>query len=172
MEKIIPPDTDRKIASAPKDIPGWGIDADPKNNPTYPIKHYNGADHERIHYRKPPRQKETVEILKSIERPALSSVFGTSAPPAGLSGAVRRFAFRYSESTYLHWVPLVMADRMDVIGGIIDDIRHGIFPNIFEEKGMKWEWKNNRGALITKLAATALATIAVIAIFSRKKKYV
>src|SRR3954469_17966736 len=98
MEKIVNPEEDRRIANAPKDIPGWGHDADPKNNPTYPMKHYTGADHERIHYERPPQQPKNIEILKSIERPSISRVFGTSTPPKGLSGAIRRFAFRYSES--------------------------------------------------------------------------
>ena len=47
MEKVIDPEMDRKIANSPKDnIPGWGMDADPENDPTYPMKRWNGADHE------------------------------------------------------------------------------------------------------------------------------
>ena len=85
-------DLDRQIAWLPKDIPGWGIDADPQNNPTYPYKHWNGSDHERLNYERPPMQPVTVEVLHSIERPGLSCVFGTSVPPSGVSGAIRRFA--------------------------------------------------------------------------------
>ncbi len=105
MEKIVKPEMDRRIANAPKDIPGWGYDADPKNNPIYPIKNYNGDDHERMHYERPPQQLINVELLKSIERPTVSRVFGTSVPPSGLSGVIRRLAFRKSESTYMHWFP-------------------------------------------------------------------
>jgi hypothetical protein len=170
MEKIVNPEEDRRIANAPKDIPGWGHDADPKNNPTYPMKYYTGADHERIHYERPPQQPKNIEILKSIERPSISRVFGTSTPPKGLSGAIRRFAFRYSESTYAHWVPLVMADRIDVVQGIIDDLKRGIVPNIFAEKGWKAEWKYNRKAMITKLAVTAAVTAAVILLLKNKKR--
>lgn len=172
MEKVVNPEADRRIANAPKDIPGWGIDADPKNNPTYPMKHYTGADHERIHYQRPEQQPVNVELLKSIERPTVSSVFGTTTPPKGLSGALRRYAFTHSESTYLHWVPLVMADRMDVIGGVIDDIRHGKFPNIFAEKGWGWDWKNDRKALVTKLAVTTLVIAGLITLLTRRKRYV
>ena len=46
---MIDPEMDRKVANTPKDIPGWGMDADPENDPTYPMKRWNGADHERIH---------------------------------------------------------------------------------------------------------------------------
>jgi hypothetical protein len=171
MEKIVNPEADRKIANTPKDIPGWGHDADPTNRPNHPIKHYTGADHDRIHYDKPPQQMQTVELLKSIERPEISRVFGTSAPLRGVSGAIRRYAFRHSESTYKHWVPLVIADRVDVVQGIISDLRKGIVPNIIAEKGWKAGWKYNRQGMIKKMATTvAVATIAVL-LLSRKKKH-
>jgi hypothetical protein len=171
MEKIVDPEMDRKIANTPKDIPGWGHDADPDNNPTYPIKHYNGADHERLHYEKPPQQRQTVELLKSLERPTVSRVFGTSTPPSGLSGVIRRYAFKHSESTYLHWFPLVVADRVAVVEGIIDDLRHGIVPNLFVEKGWKAEWKYNRKGLIQKIAVTTLVVTTALIFLSRKKKH-
>jgi hypothetical protein len=175
MENKIEPATtiestiDRKIANQHKDIPGWGMDADPRNNPTYPIKHYNGADYERLNYEKPEQQPITVEILQSIERPGLSRVFGTSTPPQGLSGAIRRYAFRYSESTYAHWVPLVMADRIGVVEGIIDDLKLGIVPNIFAEKGWKAEWKYNRKGLIKNVAAGLALTTALFLLLRKTK---
>ena len=171
MERIVNPEMDRKIANAPKDIPGWGHDADPDNKPNYPMKNYTGDDYQRIHYEKPPQQPQDVELLKSIERPTISRVFGTSTPPSGLSGAIRRYAFKHSESTYMHWVPLVVADRVAVIEGIIDDLKHGIIPNIFAEKGLKAEWKYNRKAFVQKIAVTALVVTAAIAFLSRKKKH-
>jgi hypothetical protein len=175
MENKIEPATtiestiDRKIANQHKDIPGWGMDADPRNNPTYPIKHYNGADYERLNYEKPEQQPITVEILQSIERPGLSRVFGTSTPPQGLSGAIRRYAFRYSESTYAHWVPLVMADRIGVVEGIIDDLKLGIVPNIFAEKGWNAEWKYNRKGLIKNVAAGLALTTALFLLLRKTK---
>ena len=179
MENKIEPATtiestiDREIADQYKNIPGWGIDADPKNNPTYPMKHYTGADHERLNYEKPEQQPLTVEVLQSIERPGVSRVFGTSTPPSGVSGAIRRFAFRYSESTYAHWVPLVVADRVGVVEGIIDDLAHGHVPNIFAEKGWGAEWKYNRKGMIANIAVTAaVATVAVLLLSPKKKKKV
>jgi len=169
MEKTVNPELDRKLANAPKHIPGWGHDADPNNNPTYPMKHYTGADHQRIHYDRPPQQPVTVELLKSIERPTVSRVYGTSTPPAGLSGAIRRYAFRYSESTMMHWVPLVVADRVAVVEGIIDDLRKGIVPNIFVEKGWKAEWKYNRAGLIKKVAVT-VGVVALAIMWMRRRR--
>jgi len=122
-------------------INGWGVDADPENDPTYPLKHYTGDDHERLGWERPELQKADTEILRSPERPYLTAAFGTPNPPTRLSGAIRRRAFKHSESTYAHWLPLILADRVNVVEGFIDDIRKGHFPNIFKEKGWKAEWK-------------------------------
>ena len=158
------------IANNYSHIKGWGVDADPKNEPTYPIKKYTGDDHKRINWERPPQQPVEVEILHSNERPSVSAVFGTSVPPSGLSGVIRRYAFKFSESEYGHWLPLLMADRVNVVEGIIDDLKNGHVPNIFAEKGWKAEWKHNPMGLVTKLAATAMIAATVIAFFSRKSK--
>lgn len=162
-------EVDREIASHPKNIPGWGHDADPENDPTYPMKKRNGADYERLNYQRPPQQPQTVEILHSNERPGITRVFGTSTPPQGLSGAIRRFAFKYSESSYGHWVPLVLADRIDVVRGIIDDLKHGIIPNIFAEKGWQAEWKYNKKGVLTKAAIGAAFITAFLVVLKRRR---
>jgi hypothetical protein len=155
---------DRQIANSSKDhIPGWGIDADPENDPTYPMKHWNGADHERLNYQKPPQQPVDIEVLKSIERPAITRVFGTSTPPSGLSGSIRRYAFRYSEATTAHWMALLLADRVNVVEGLFDDIKQGTFPNIFKERGWSAEWKyNKRGFLKSAVTGIAIATALIV----------
>lgn len=152
-----------------KSIKGWGIDVDPKNDPTYPIKKYNGDDHNRLNWERPPLQPVTVEILKSVEHPRMPAVFGTLNPPSGLSGAVRRYAFKYDESEYGHWLNLLLADRINVVEGVIDDIRHGHFPNIFSERGMKADWKYNRKELVTK-AVVVSAVIAGIWLILHERK--
>lgn len=152
-----------------QNIPGWGMDADPDNEPTYPMKNYTGDDHNRINYERSSQQPVTVELLKSTERPAPSVVFGTSVPPSGLSGAIRRYAFRHSEDRYRHWIPLIMADRVNVYEGIISDIKAGHVPNFFSEWGWKAEWKYNRKAFVTKIAFATLAAVAVAGVLKRKK---
>jgi hypothetical protein len=155
-----------------KNIPGWGMDADPENDPTYPMKKWNGDDHKRYNWDRPQQQALEVEILHSNERPNVSAVFGTVAPPSGLSGSIRRYAFKYSESSYGHWLPLVLADRVNVIEGIIDDLKRGHVPNIFAERGWTAEWKYNRQDFIKKLAIGTAVTLGVIAILCQKKKAV
>jgi hypothetical protein len=177
MENSFEPDQtnestlDRDLANSPKDdIDGWAVDADPKNDPTYPMKHRNGADYQRLNYPKPLQQPPTVEILHSIERPGLTRVYGTSTPPNSLSGIIRRFAFKYSESTYAHWVPLVLADRLNAVEGFIDDLRQGIIPNIFAERGWKAEWKYNRKQLVQKVVVAVFISSALIVMLSRRRK--
>jgi hypothetical protein len=172
-DKTVEADIDRRIANSPKDhIVGWGIDADPENDPTYPMKNWNGADHQRFNYEKPSQQPIDVEVLHSIERPGITRVFGTSTPPSGLSGMIRRYAFKFSESTYAHWVPLVLADRINVVEGYIDDLMHGIIPNPFAERGWQAEWKYNRKELVQKVAVGVVVTTAVVLLLSRKNKKV
>jgi hypothetical protein len=161
-ENVATGDIDRKIADNPKNIPGWGIDADPENDPTYPMKHVTGADHERIHYQRPPQQESNVEVLHSIERPNLTAVFGTSTPPKGLSGVIRRFAYRFSEADARHWLSLLFADRVNAVEGIVEDLSHGIVPNIFVERGWTAEWKYNRKGAVRSLAFRATAITAGI----------
>jgi len=152
-----------------KNIPGWGMDADPDNEPTYPVKHWTGDDHSRISYERSEQQPDTVEILVSNERPSITRVYGTTVPPSGFSGLLRRYAFKNSEDRYRHWIPLLLADRINVAEGIIQDISDGHFPNLVKESGLAMEWKYNRKALIKKTALTALAAVALIA-FLRKKE--
>ena len=151
-----------------KNISGWGMDADPENEPTYPMKNYTGDDHNRIHYERSDQQPQTVEILMSNERPAITRVFGTSVPPSGLSGMIRRYSFKHSEDRYRHWIPLILADRINMFEGLIEDIRDGHVPNIIKERGWAMEWKFNRIGVI-KNVATAVVVGSVLFILLRKK---
>ena len=145
---------------------GWGVDADAKNDPTYPIKKRTNEEHEGYSWERPPQQPENMEVLISNERPAITAVFGTSVPPSGLSGKIRRYAFRYSESSYGHWLPLLLADRVNMVEGIIDDFKRGHIPNIIKERGWTAEWKYNRPALIEKVVVGAVLTTVALAVFS------
>lgn len=155
----------------PMEIEGWGVDADEQNDPTYPIRKRTNEEHHGNNWERPEQQPRTVEVLQSIERPNLSAVFGAAIPPSGLSGMIRRNAFAYSESNLAHWFQLILADRVNVIEGIIDDIKHGHFPNFFAEKGLGAEWKYNRKAFTKKLVTTAvIATTAITLITLLKRK--
>ena len=150
-------------------IPGWGMDADPENDPTYPMKHANGADHQRINYERAPQQTIDREVLISIERPEITRVFGTSVPPSGLSGSIRRYAFKYSEATLAHWMGLIFADRVNAIEGRLEDLAQGIIPNPWKERGWGAEWKYNRKNFVQKIATGVLITTVVVGLIARKR---
>lgn len=149
-------------------IKGWGVDADPKNDPTYPIKNRTNEEHKGYTWNRPPQQPINMEVLHSNERPNVTAVFGTSEPPRGLSGMIRRFAFKYGESSYGHWLPLILADRVNVVEGVLDDFMHGRLPNIIEEKGLKVDWKYDRAGLLQSVAV-GVAGIAAVAFLLRRK---
>ena len=150
-------------------VKGWGVDADPENDPAYPMKTRNNGEHAGYSWERPAQQPVDVEILHSNERPNVSSTFGTSTPPAGLSGMIRRRAFDYSENSYAHWVPLMLADRIGMVEGFVSDLTRGHVPNIFEEMGLKAEWKHNRTSLLLKIAAGAVVTAAVITVIRGRR---
>jgi hypothetical protein len=153
----------------PSQVKGWGVDADRGNDPTYPMKRRNDGEHEGYSWERPAQQPVNVEILHSNERPNVSAAFGTSTPPAGLSGVIRRFAFKYSESSYGHWLPLMLADRVGVVEGYLEDLSRGHVPNVFAERGWKAEWKHNRKSLVTRVAVGAVLASAAAAYLSSRK---
>jgi hypothetical protein len=152
-----------------KSIPGWGMDADPENEPTYPMKNYTGDDHNRINYERSPEQPQTVEILMSNERPAMTRVFGTSVPPSGLSGMIRRYCFKHSEDRYRHWIPLLLADRINIVEGFFTDVFHGRLPNPVKERGWRVQWKYNRAPLVRRAIVGALIAAGIVLYFVTKE---
>src|SRR6195952_3595557 len=94
-------------------IPGWGVDLDPKDRPAVPREQFL-PDLTGAHWEFPERQVERWPRERSIEHKFLTPVFGTSCPPKGLSGVIRKYAYKkYSEARAAHWLLLVAADRID-----------------------------------------------------------
>lgn len=143
-------------------IKGWAIDADPKNDPTYPMRRRFGGSGSISTWERPPQQPGYEDILHSNERPDVTRVFGTAAPAAGLSGAIRRCAFKYSEGRFAHWFLLLAADRVNMVEGFANDLRHGRGCHYLTDKGIKAQWQHDRKAIVTK-AAVGAAVLGVLA---------
>lgn len=108
-------------------IPGWGADLDPADRPAVPRERFDpGAT--GAHWDLPEQQPELVPRERSIEHARLTPVFGTTCPPRGLSGALRRSAFAYSEARAAHWLILLAADRVDVVESRVGDVLRGRAP--------------------------------------------
>jgi len=149
-------------------IPGWGADLNRSDRPAYP-KERIPARLTGVHWDQPEQQRQTVEILVSNERPGITPIFGTSTPPSGVSGMARRFAFKFSENDVRHWLILLFADRVNVVEGVIGDLRKGKVPNLYEEMGLRAEFKYNRSAATRKLAIGA-GVLGIAYLVSRKKR--
>ncbi|SDC58038.1 hypothetical protein SAMN05660690_1991 [Geodermatophilus telluris] len=104
------------IAESPEElrrrIPGWGVDLDPRDRPSVPKLQFQ-EDFTGAHWEFPERQPEKYPRERSVEHGMLTPVFGTAQPLSGVSGAIRRHAYRYAEGRMAHWLLLVLGDRVD-----------------------------------------------------------
>lgn len=96
-------------------IPGWGVDLDPKDRPSVPRERFDPGG-SGAHWDFPERQPERWPRERSNEHEFLTPVFGTSCPPKGVSGAMRKSAYKFSEARAAHWLILMAADRVDALG--------------------------------------------------------
>jgi hypothetical protein len=149
-------------------IVGWGVDANPQNDPTYPYRDRSEDDHSG-EWQRPTQQEASVELLKSVEHKWLPAVFGTASPPSGVSGSMRRLAFRWSESNWAHWLLLIGADRVNMIEGLVEDLARGHIPNIPKEMGVPAEWQHNKTGFMKKMAVAALIGGAVSGLVLAKR---
>jgi len=146
-----------RLAGDHSHIQGWGADLAHENRPAYP-KERTPPRLPGLHWSDPEDQPISVKVYHSTERPGLTPVFGTSSPPTGLSGKIRDIAYKLSENDIRHWMLLLLADRVNVVEGIGEDLMSGRIPNIFAEMGGAAELKYNRAGLARKvLVASAVA---------------
>jgi hypothetical protein len=103
-------------------IPDWGIDRDPRQRPGVPREtppHPVGG----AHWQTPERQAApTVTVLKRPDLAELTPVFSTAVPPHGLSGLMRRLAYRFPDHLARKWELLLIADRVDAIESAVSSL--------------------------------------------------
>jgi len=120
-------------------IRGWGVDLSPTDRPSFPkeIVAQTGA-----HWDFPERQPELMPRERSTEHRFLTPVFGTAQPLKGLSGAIRRYAYTFSEGQTAHWLLLLLGDRVDVAESRVSALLGGRPDNVITETGVLSEFKN------------------------------
>jgi hypothetical protein len=124
-------------------IPGWGADLDHADRPSVPRLRFDPAA-TGARWELPEQQPEHRPRERSIEHQRLTPVFGTSTPPRGLSGIVRRYAYRrYSEGRAAHWLLLLAADRVDAVESHLESFVTLRPDNPFTETGIKSEFTHN-----------------------------
>jgi hypothetical protein len=123
-------------------IPGWGVDLDESLRPAVPKENYR-PDATGAHWEFPERQPARQPRERSPEHKFLTPVFGTTCPPKGLSGAIRRRAYRFSEGRPIHWLMLLAADRVDVLEGRLSALASGRPDSRIMESGVLSELKRH-----------------------------
>ena len=166
VEKTSPEEHKRK---PPQGIEGWGADLDPQARPAYP-KERTPPRFINRHWDELDAQRPSVKVFHSTERPGLTPVYGTAQPPSGLSGMLRAAAFKQSENDMRHWLMLLLADRVNVVEGIIEDLAHGHVPNLFKEMGGPAEWKYNRSGFYRKAAIAGGAVALLLLLNARRRR--
>jgi hypothetical protein len=126
-------------------IPGWGADLNKEDRPSYPKEKFEDTG---AHWEFPDRQPELRPRERSTEHKFLTPVFGTAQPLGGLSGAIRRYAYSFSEARTVHWLLLVAGDRVDVLESRCAAILQGRPDNPITETGVLSEFRN--GAFRTR----------------------
>lgn len=151
-------------------IQGWGADLDHKNRPAHPRERMPPRL-ENVHWEQPEQQPVNVTVFHSMERPGITPVFGTSTPPSGLSGLLRAAAFTRSENDIRHWMMLLLADRINVVEGVVQDLLHGRLPNVFKEMGWRAERKYRPATFARKVVTTtALVGVAIYLVRRRSAR--
>ncbi|TNC49193.1 hypothetical protein FHG66_12165 [Rubellimicrobium rubrum] len=105
-----------------------------------------------------------VEVLRFIEHNRLPAVVGTSTPPQGPSGVMRRVAFR----DRTHRLLLPGADRVNVAEGVLTDLARGKVRNMPAEMGIRAARRHDSPALVAKVAAAAI--VGVLATTARRRR--
>ncbi|MGU3587358.1 hypothetical protein ACLBYD_29965 [Rhodococcus sp. C26F] len=124
-------------------IPGWGVDLDPKDRPAVPKERF-APESTGAHWDFPERQEEKWPRERSVEHAFLPPVFGTSCPPKGLSGIVRKYAYRrFSEGRAAHWLLLLGADRIDAVESHVKSLASRRPDNPVTETGIRSEFTHS-----------------------------
>jgi hypothetical protein len=152
----------------PAGIQGWGADLDPAMRPAVP-KERTPQRFVNVPEDLPHQRNRGVKVFHSTERPGLTPVYGTAQPPVGISGLIRKAAFRHSENDLRHWLMLLAADRVNVVEGLVEDLAHGHVPNLFKEMGGPAEWKHNKQGFIRK-AFIAGAVVGLLVYRKRRRR--
>lgn len=90
------------------------VDADAAERPGVP-REAQPRPAEGAHETEPERQPGTEQHLVRAGLDEPTPVVGMAQPPRGLSGAVRRAAYRIPETRARHWMLLMVGDRVDVL---------------------------------------------------------
>lgn len=101
--------------TTPSDVSkGWGADQNPLERPGVPQESDPPEPLASAHWLEPEPQFNVTTPLVGQGR-QLTPVFSSAIPARGLSGAIRKVAYRIPDYRARRWLLLMVADRVDVI---------------------------------------------------------
>ena len=105
------PQQGRRFGRSPVDA----VDLDPAQRPGVPQER---PPQPWPNSRFPPARMQVPPSVPKHGRPGKETppVYGTAVPLHGLSGAIRRAAYRYPDHVATHWLLLLLGDRVDSWG--------------------------------------------------------
>jgi len=103
------------VEGRPSPPEGAGIDLDPSRRPGVPKER---RPEPWPHSRFPPTRQARPPSVPRHGRPGkpMPPVYGTAVPLRGISGLVRKAAYRHPDHHMRHWTMLLFADRVDAWG--------------------------------------------------------
>jgi hypothetical protein len=93
---------------------GWGTDARMEDRPGVPMEFVPPHPVGQPHWSEPEPQGVSRPSVMDRRR-GLTPVYGTAVPLRGLSGLLRRLAYRRPTYRTGRWMTLMLADRVDVL---------------------------------------------------------
>jgi len=95
--------------------PAQGSDLPGSERPGVPMETTPRPLVPTVHWRDPEPQPPDRRVTRRRELQKLTPVFSTALPPRGISGMLRRAAYRIPETRAQHFLTLMLADRVDVL---------------------------------------------------------
>jgi len=91
----------------------WGVDLDPARRPGVPMMRADPQPMPNTRYPPEHQAGPSASPMHGRTNKRMPPVFGTSVPLRGLSGVVRRFAYRMPDHYPSHWLLKMLGDRVD-----------------------------------------------------------
>jgi hypothetical protein len=126
------------------------------------------------HKQIPTRQRPGRDINLTLERDSMTPVFGNTTWPRPISTPMRKLAFRFSEDKLRHWLLLLLADRVNMVEGWVEDVGQGKMPMLLPRmefrttdhlrRVLSQGPKNRQDKMLLAGTAIALAGVGYLAI--------
>lgn len=108
-----------------------GVDQPLENRPGVPMAASTALPAEPEPIARQPRDERH---FRRVGLEELTPVYGTAQPPRGVSGKMRQMAYSIPEHSAMHWMTLLLADRVDVME---DYMTSGIGPGTLNALGRR-----------------------------------